>query len=216
MSEKLHVDLSGAPQTMLATFYAKALDADLPKPILGDRWAKEIVDRIDYDWSKTSITKANSPAVTTRSAHFDKWARQFLAVHPVAAVVHLGLRAGRPLLPAGSRPRRRVVRRRLSRCRGPAPPALPYPRRSASSRHRSPTRGGWRRFREITRSDGRRGPDHVPHPRRRHRAAAQVVATPRQVSCSSTPSTGWASSRSGQIGWCAVRERRSLGHRRTR
>ena len=83
MSEKLHVDLSGAPQTMLATFYAKALDADLPKPILGDRWAKEIVDRIDYDWSKTSITKANSPSVTTRSAHFDKWARQFLAVHPV-------------------------------------------------------------------------------------------------------------------------------------
>ena len=75
---------------MLATFYAKALDADLPKPILGDRWAKEIVDRIDYDWSKTSITKANSPAVTTRSAHFDKWVRQFLAVHPVATVVHLG------------------------------------------------------------------------------------------------------------------------------
>ena len=90
MSEKLHVDLSGAPQTMLATFYAKALDADLPKPILGDRWAKEIVDRIDYDWSKTSITKANSPSVTTRSAHFDNWARQFLAVHAEATVVHLG------------------------------------------------------------------------------------------------------------------------------
>jgi O-methyltransferase involved in polyketide biosynthesis len=47
MTEKLHVDLSGAPQTMLATFYAKALDADLPEPILGDRFAKEIVDRID-------------------------------------------------------------------------------------------------------------------------------------------------------------------------
>jgi O-methyltransferase involved in polyketide biosynthesis len=90
VSEKLHVDLSGAPQTMLATLYAKALDADLPKPILGDRFAREIVDRIDYDWSKTSITKANSPSVTTRSAHFDSWARQFLAVHPEATVLHLG------------------------------------------------------------------------------------------------------------------------------
>lgn len=90
VSEKLHVDLSGAPQTMLATCYAKALDAELPKPILGDRWAKEIVDRIDYDWSKTSITKANSPSVTTRSAHFDTWVGQFLAVHPEATVVHLG------------------------------------------------------------------------------------------------------------------------------
>ena len=90
MTEKLHVDLSGAPQTMLATFYAKALDADLPKPILGDRFAKEIVERIDYDWKKTAITPANSPSVTTRSAHFDNWARQFLAVNPEAVVLHLG------------------------------------------------------------------------------------------------------------------------------
>ena len=90
MTEKLQVDLSGAPQTMLATFYAKALDADLEKPILGDRWAKDIVDRIDYDWSKTTITARNSPAVTTRSAHFDNWARQFLAVTPEATVLHLG------------------------------------------------------------------------------------------------------------------------------
>jgi O-methyltransferase involved in polyketide biosynthesis len=90
VSEKLHVDLSGAPQTMLATFYAKALDADLPKPILGDRLAKEIVDRIDYDWKKTAITPGNSPSVTTRSAHFDNWVRQFLAVHSEAVVLHLG------------------------------------------------------------------------------------------------------------------------------
>src|SRR5689334_25352208 len=69
VTEKLHVDLSGAPQTMLATFYAKALDADLARPILGDTFAKEIVDRIDYDWSKTTITKATSPSVTTRTAH---------------------------------------------------------------------------------------------------------------------------------------------------
>ncbi|KUI18940.1 methyltransferase [Mycobacterium lehmannii] len=90
MPDKLSVDLSGAPQTMLATFYAKALDADLPNPILGDRFAKDIVERIDYDWSKTTITAANSASVTTRSAHFDRWTRQFLAVHPRAVVLHLG------------------------------------------------------------------------------------------------------------------------------
>jgi O-methyltransferase involved in polyketide biosynthesis len=90
VTEKLYVDLSGAPQTMLATSYAKALDADLEKPILGDRWAKEIVERIDYDWTKTTITARTSPSVTTRSAHFDNWARQFLAVNPEAIVLHLG------------------------------------------------------------------------------------------------------------------------------
>lgn len=90
MADKVHVNLSGAPQTMLATLYAKALDADLAQPILGDRFAKEIVDRIDYDWKMTSITATNSPAVTMRSAHFDGWVRQFLAVHPDAVVLHLG------------------------------------------------------------------------------------------------------------------------------
>src|SRR5215212_3096419 len=75
---------------MLATFYAKALDAGLDEPILGDRYAKEIVERIDYDWKKTSITAANSPAVTTRSAHFDNWARHFLAINPQAIVLHMG------------------------------------------------------------------------------------------------------------------------------
>jgi O-methyltransferase involved in polyketide biosynthesis len=89
-AEKVRVQLSGAPQTMLATLYAKALDADLDAPILGDRYAKEIVDRIDYDWSKTSITPRNSPSVTVRSAQLDGWARQFLVAHPRAVVLHLG------------------------------------------------------------------------------------------------------------------------------
>ena len=89
-TDKVHVDLSGAPQTMLATFYAKALDAGLEHPILGDRYAKEIVERIDYDWKKTAITAGNSPSVTTRSAHFDNWTRQFLAAHPRSVVLHLG------------------------------------------------------------------------------------------------------------------------------
>ena len=88
--DHVRVDLTGAPQTMLATLYAKALDADLPRPILHDRWAKETVAGIDYDWTQTTITARRSPAVTTRSAHFDTWVRQFLAVHPKATVLHLG------------------------------------------------------------------------------------------------------------------------------
>ncbi|MGU3503187.1 class I SAM-dependent methyltransferase [Mycobacterium sp. C31M] len=89
-SEPVRVDLTGAPQTMLATLYAKALDAALPQPILGDHWAAELVDRIDYDWAQTTIDARRSPAVTTRSAQFDRWVRQFLAVHPKAVVLHLG------------------------------------------------------------------------------------------------------------------------------
>ena len=89
-TERLRVDLSGAPQTMLATLYAKALDADLKEPILGDRFAKRIVERIDYDWKKTTINARRAPSVTTRTAHFDAWTNQFLAAHSHAVVLHLG------------------------------------------------------------------------------------------------------------------------------
>ena len=86
----IKVDLHGPPQTMLATLYAKALDAQRQTPILGDVWAAEAVARIDYDWAKTTITDRTSPSVTTRSLHFDTWARQFLACHDHAVVLHLG------------------------------------------------------------------------------------------------------------------------------
>lgn len=90
MTDKLRVDLSGAPQTMLATLYARALDSAFPQTLLHDTWARDVVDRLDYDWSRTTITERTAPSVTMRSAHFDHWVRQFLAVHPRATVLHLG------------------------------------------------------------------------------------------------------------------------------
>ncbi|MCX8564228.1 class I SAM-dependent methyltransferase [Mycolicibacterium mucogenicum] len=90
MTDRLQVDLTGAPQTMLATLYGKALDADLPNSVLHDTYARDVVARIDYDWSRTTMTAARSPGVTLRSAYFDMTARQFLAVHPDAVVLHLG------------------------------------------------------------------------------------------------------------------------------
>ncbi|HUH68644.1 MAG TPA: class I SAM-dependent methyltransferase [Mycobacterium sp.] len=83
-------DLDGSPQTMLATLYAKALDADAPHPILADHYAKAAVARIDYDWETTTINARRAPSVVIRTAHFDNWTRQFLAVHEEAVVLHVG------------------------------------------------------------------------------------------------------------------------------
>jgi O-methyltransferase involved in polyketide biosynthesis len=90
VTTKVSVDLSGAAQTMLTTLYLKALDADFRKPVLGDTFAKDAVDRLDYDWSQVGITHRWAPLITVRSAQFDVWAAQFLAVHPRATVIHLG------------------------------------------------------------------------------------------------------------------------------
>lgn len=75
---------------MLTTLYLKALDADFDRPVLGDRFAKEAIDRLDYDWRETGITGDWAPLITVRTAQYDIWARQFLAVHERATVVHLG------------------------------------------------------------------------------------------------------------------------------
>jgi O-methyltransferase involved in polyketide biosynthesis len=90
--DKVRVELAGPAQTMLATLYAKALDAAADNPLVGDTHAQELVRRLDYDWRRTAITATNKRAlsVTMRAAHFDDWARQFLAAHPEAIVLHLG------------------------------------------------------------------------------------------------------------------------------
>jgi O-methyltransferase involved in polyketide biosynthesis len=90
VTSKVSVDLSGAAQTMLTTLYLKALDADFARPVLGDTYAKDAVDRIDYDWHQLGITHRWAPLITVRTAQFDIWAAQFLAVQPFSTVIHLG------------------------------------------------------------------------------------------------------------------------------
>lgn len=90
VADKIPVDLHGAAATMLTTLYLKALDADLASPVLGDRFAKEAVARIDFDWDSLKAPVRWAPLVTVRTAQYDIWARQFLASHPDATVIHLG------------------------------------------------------------------------------------------------------------------------------
>ncbi|MEB3030797.1 class I SAM-dependent methyltransferase [[Mycobacterium] nativiensis] len=90
MADKIPVDLHGAAQTMLTTLYLKALDAQFDQPVLGDQFAKEAVERIDFDWDALKAPGRWAPLVTVRTAQYDIWARQFLAAHPEATVIHLG------------------------------------------------------------------------------------------------------------------------------
>jgi O-methyltransferase involved in polyketide biosynthesis len=90
VTDKVSVDLSGAAQTMLTTLYLKALDAEFDSPVLGDRYAKDAIGRLDYDWGQIGIAAKWAPLVTVRTAQYDIWASQFLAVHPYSTVVHVG------------------------------------------------------------------------------------------------------------------------------
>jgi O-methyltransferase involved in polyketide biosynthesis len=92
-TDKVHVELSGPPQTMLDMVYAKALDADSARPILGDTYAKQLIAQVDYDPRISPITKQRRrqvSSITVRGAQIDIWVRQFLAIHERAVVLHLG------------------------------------------------------------------------------------------------------------------------------
>ncbi|MGD9619474.1 MAG: class I SAM-dependent methyltransferase [Mycolicibacterium sp.] len=90
MANKVSVNLSGPAKTMLSTLYLKALDADFPRPILGDRFAKQAIDMLDFDWRELEITPKWAPLFTVRTAQYDRWVREFMAAHPECTVVHLG------------------------------------------------------------------------------------------------------------------------------
>lgn len=77
-------------ETYLATLYGKALDANVPNSILGDRFAAEAVARLDYDFDALKLQGGGEISLPMRARHFDGWTREFLAAHPESTVLHLG------------------------------------------------------------------------------------------------------------------------------
>jgi methyltransferase (TIGR00027 family) len=79
--------------TNLVTLYLRACESRVGQPILGDRYAAEAVDRIDYDWNRMRWAAApwgNQFLVALRAKQFDEWATDFLRRHQDSLVLHLG------------------------------------------------------------------------------------------------------------------------------
>jgi O-methyltransferase involved in polyketide biosynthesis len=85
--DRIAVDLSGTPETLLWNLGRRAAAARSRRPLLKDPRAVEIVDRLDYDFGDAS-RGAGWHAV--RVATFDAALRRFLARHPSGTVVALG------------------------------------------------------------------------------------------------------------------------------
>lgn len=83
--------LAGAQKTLSPVLRAKALDNRLPDPILGDEYAERAMRHLDPDYDKRRFgtSQLGLVAVVRAKAH-DDWARDFLAQHPDAVVLHLG------------------------------------------------------------------------------------------------------------------------------
>lgn len=88
-TDREKITLTGAPETMLATLYGRALDSRSPRSILHDDEAERAVGRIDYDFRRTGMTGTTAAGVALRARQLDSWTAEFLAAHPESTVLHL-------------------------------------------------------------------------------------------------------------------------------
>ena len=83
-------DLSPIEQTAFLTEYARALDSQWAKPILGDTLAHQVVGKIDYDFAGLGVQTSVVCQTALRAKMLDDRVRAFIEVHPDAVVVDLG------------------------------------------------------------------------------------------------------------------------------
>ncbi|KAI0204355.1 S-adenosyl-L-methionine-dependent methyltransferase [Astrocystis sublimbata] len=89
MSERIHVTLTGPAETLLIPLVGRAVDATTQSPILGDRFAKGVMEKLDYDFGKLPMPPTHAAAIALRTRFYDRWTTAFLATHPGATVLHL-------------------------------------------------------------------------------------------------------------------------------
>ena len=86
MSEK--ITLSGVPETMLQTVYARAKEPKT-RGAITDNKAVELIDRLDYDFSMADKDAAMHSGVIARTIVLDKLVKTYLAGHGGAVVVNI-------------------------------------------------------------------------------------------------------------------------------
>ncbi|MDW7739699.1 MAG: class I SAM-dependent methyltransferase [Bacillota bacterium] len=88
--EKEKVALIREQETLMVPLYSRALETRKASPIIEDRKALEIVDSIDYDFSKLEIPKQTHVTICMRAKYFDDFTRTFLNENPRSLFIHLG------------------------------------------------------------------------------------------------------------------------------
>lgn len=86
MREK--INLSGVPETMLQTVYARAKESS-GRGAIHDAKAEELIEKLDYDFTLADKDTAMRSGVIARTIVLDKLTKSWLASHPGAVVVNI-------------------------------------------------------------------------------------------------------------------------------
>ncbi len=90
--QDLKIDLGAVEETLVIPLWARAKDAEKKDPILNDTYAKDIVAKIDYDFSKieTKYMENHQLVWTIRAYNFENCVREFLKNKNKAMVINIG------------------------------------------------------------------------------------------------------------------------------
>ena len=88
MKEKVKV--TGVPETMIQTLYARAKETKKDNAKIKDDIAVEIVEKLDYDFSKADSDKAMGSGVIARTIVLDDMVGKYLDEHPDTIVANMG------------------------------------------------------------------------------------------------------------------------------
>ncbi|KAA8731320.1 class I SAM-dependent methyltransferase [Acinetobacter qingfengensis] len=80
-------------ETLLITLYAKSVETHKKRPLIQDLIACDLVNKIDYDFSKFKNKRASSVGVAIRANHFDQQLKNFIQKHanPIIVIIGCGL-----------------------------------------------------------------------------------------------------------------------------
>ena len=87
MKEKVNV--TGVPETMVQTLYARAKETGKQNARIKDEIAVEIVEKLDYDFSKADKDKAMNCGVIARTIVLDRMVEQYLEKHANTVVINI-------------------------------------------------------------------------------------------------------------------------------
>lgn len=87
MKEKVNV--TGIPETMIQTLYARAKETGKKNPKIRDDMAVDIVSKLEYDFSKADQDKTMGYGVIARTIVLDQMVEQYLNEHPKTIVVNI-------------------------------------------------------------------------------------------------------------------------------
>jgi len=88
-ADKVRVRLSKVEKTLLWTVYHKVLDFRNAEPVLGDVWAVDVMDRLEFDRRDLLGVAGDRYFVLLRARRIDMWVREWISANQGGTVLQL-------------------------------------------------------------------------------------------------------------------------------